>query len=291
VDILIECGISMQRSSSGAHGIQREHHANFEEENEMRLRDRVAIVTGSGSGLGKAMALALSREGAKIVINDIESQFIEEAVNQIRDTGGIALGVICDVSKPAEVQAMVNSCLKEFGQVDILVNNAGGCAEDIGDRFLQGLPHEKWQRMMEVNLNGTIHCSIAVIPHMIKMKYGKIINISSQAGRFGSELAGPCYSAAKAGQLGFTRQMAVTLGPHGINVNAITPGVMISGPRVDSMWLAHSEEARQEKLNKIPLRRLGTAEEVASVVVFLASEESSYITGATIDVNGGRFMG
>lgn len=288
---MIERDISMQMSQSGTYGIKKEHHDYFEEENEMRLRDRVAIVTGSGSGLGKAMAFALSRKGTKIVINDIESQFIEEVVSQIRDTGGIALGVICDVSKPTEVQAMVNSCLKEFGQIDILVNNAGGCAEDIGDRFLEeGLPHEKWQRMMEVNLNGTIHCTMAVMPHMIRRKYGKIINISSQAGRFGSELAGPCYAAAKAGQLGFTRQMAIELGPYGINVNAITPGLMISGPRVDSMWLARSEEARQEKLNKIPLRRLGTAEEAASVVVFLASEESSYITGATIDVNGGRFM-
>lgn len=256
----------------------------------MRLRDRVAIVTGSGSGLGKAMALSLSREGARIVVNDIESQYIEEVVAQIRNAHGIALGILCDVSKPPEVQAMVNSCLKEFGQIDILVNNAGGCAEDIGDRFLEGLPHERWQRMMDVNLNGTIHCTMAVMPHMIKRKYGKIINISSQAGRFGSELAGPCYAAAKAGQLGFTRQMALELGPYGINVNAITPGLMVSGPRVESMWLARSEETRQEKLNKIPLRRLGTAEEAASVVVFLASEESSYITGATLDVNGGRFM-
>jgi NAD(P)-dependent dehydrogenase (short-subunit alcohol dehydrogenase family) len=256
----------------------------------MRLKNRVAIVTGSGRGLGKAMALALSREGARVVVNDVEVQYIEEVVTQIRNAGGIALGVDCDVSKPPDVQKMVNSPLKEFGQIDILVNNAGGSGGDTGDRFLEGLPLEVWERMLDINLKGTIHCTMAVIPHMIERRYGKIINISSQAGRYASELAGPYYSAAKAGQLGFTRQLALKLGPYGIYVNAITPGVIISGPRVESMWLARKEEDHREMLGKIPLRRLGMPEEVASVVVFLASEESSYITGSTIDVNGGRFM-
>ncbi len=256
----------------------------------MRLKDRVAVVTGSGRGLGKAMALALSREGARVVVNDIEVQNIEEVVTQIRNVGGVATGILCDVSKPAEVQAMVNSCLMEFGQIDILVNNAGGSGGDTGNRFLGGLPLEIWERMLDINLKGTIHCTMAVIPHMIERKCGKIISISSQAGRYASELAGPYYSAAKAGQFGFTRQLALKLGPYGICVNAIAPGVIISGPRVEKMWLARTEEERQEMLAKIPLRRLGTAEEVASVVVFLASHESDYITGATIDVNGGRFM-
>ncbi len=256
----------------------------------MRLKDRVAIVTGSGRGLGKAIALALSGEGAKVVVSDIESQSVGEVVTQIRDRCGLALGISCDVSKPGEVKEMMNACVKEFKQIDILVNNAGVVGGDIGDLFLEGVPIEVWERMLDVNLKGTIHCSIEAVSHMIKRKYGKIINISSQAGRYGSEFAGPYYAAAKAGQLGFMRQLALKLGPYGIYVNAIAPGVIISGPRVEKMWLSRAEEERQERLAKIPLRRLGKAEEIASVAVFLASEESNYITGATIDVNGGRFM-
>jgi NAD(P)-dependent dehydrogenase (short-subunit alcohol dehydrogenase family) len=256
----------------------------------MRLKNRVAIVTGSGRGLGKAVALALSREGAKVVVSDIEGQYVDEVVAQVRNNGGVALGISCDVSKPAEIKEMVINSLNEFKQIDILVNNAGGPGGDAGNIFLEGLPQEVWERMIDVNLKGTIHCSMAVIPHMIERRYGKIINVSSQGGRYASELAGPYYSAAKAGQLGFTRQLALRLGPYGIYVNAIAPGVFISGPRVEKVWLARTEEDRKEMLDKIPLRRLGTAEEIANVIVFLASDESNYMTGTTIDVNGGRFM-
>ena len=118
----------------------------------MRLKDRVAIVTGSGRGLGRTTALALSREGAKVVVSDIEGQYIEEVVTQIRNTGGVASGVSCDVSKPGEVKEMVNACLKEFKQIDILVNNAGGSGGDTGNIFLEGLPQEVWERMLDVNL-------------------------------------------------------------------------------------------------------------------------------------------
>jgi 3-oxoacyl-[acyl-carrier protein] reductase len=257
----------------------------------MRLKDRVAIVTGSGRGLGKAMAIALAREGARVVVSDVELGFMNEVVLEIQEAGGIACGIGCDVSKSAEVKQLIDSCVREFGQIDVLVNNAGGSGGDTGDRFLKDIPEEIWGRMLDINLKGTIHCTMAVMPHMIQRKSGSVVNISSQAGRYASELAGPYYSAAKGGQLGFTRQMALKLGPHGIRVNAITPGVIISGPRVQAMWESRTEENRREMLDKIPLGRLGRAEEVASVVVFLASDESNYITGATIDVNGGRFMG
>jgi len=256
----------------------------------MRLQGRVAIVTGSGGGIGKAIAQALAKEGAKVLVNDIDRENLEATVREINSSGAIAMGVVADVADPSEVQEMVNRCVRELGKVDILVNNAGGSGGDTGDRFLEGVPLHQWERMLDVNLKGTIHCTMAVLPHMMKARYGKIINISSQAGRYASELAGPYYSAAKGGQLAFTRQMALKLGPYGIYVNAVCPGVIISGPRVEGMWLARSEEERRQMLERIPLRRLGTPQEVASVVVFLASDESSYITGAVIDVNGGRFM-
>jgi len=256
----------------------------------MKLEGRVAIVTGSGSGLGKAIALSLAEERVSVLISDIDIKGIQKVVAEIREAGYTAHGARCDVTKPREVQRMVSTCLKQFGQVDILVNNAGGEGADMGNKFLEGIPYKDWQRTIDVNLKGTILCTMAVMPHMIQRKYGKIINISSQGGRYTSEMAGPYYAAAKAGQLGFTRQMALKLGPYGIYVNAITPGLISSGPRVQRVWLKRTEEQRREMLKKIPLGRLGTPEEIASVVKFLASDTSSYITGATIDVNGGRYM-
>jgi NAD(P)-dependent dehydrogenase (short-subunit alcohol dehydrogenase family) len=256
----------------------------------MELEGRVAIVTGSGGGLGKAIAISFAEERANVLISDINIRNMKNVVAEIRKAGYTALGVRCDVTKPREVQRMVSTCIKKFGQVDILVNNAGGEGADMGNRFLEGIPFKDWQRTIDVNLKGTIHCTMAVMPYMIEKKYGKIINISSQAGRYTSEMAGPYYAAAKAGQLGFTRQMALRLGPYGIYVNAIAPGLILSGPRVEGIWLERGEEQRQEMVSKIPLRRLGNPEEIASVVKFLASDASSYITGTTIDVNGGRFM-
>jgi 3-oxoacyl-[acyl-carrier protein] reductase len=256
----------------------------------MELQGHVAIVTGSGSGLGKAIALSLAEEGVRVLINDIEIKSLKKVVAGIRRAGYAAVGVRCDVTKPREVQRMVSACIKEYGHVDILVNNAGGEGADMGNRFLEGMPLKDWQRTIDVNLKGTILCTMAVMPYMIQKRYGKIINISSQGGRYGSEMAGPYYAAAKAGQLGFTRQMALKLGRYGIYVNAIAPGLISSGPRVRRIWLKRAEGQRQEMLKKIPLRRLGTPEEIANVVKFLASDASSYITGTTIDVNGGRYM-
>jgi NAD(P)-dependent dehydrogenase (short-subunit alcohol dehydrogenase family) len=255
----------------------------------MRLQGRVAIVTGSGRGLGKAMAVRLAREGARVMVTDVNETAMEETVALIRSGGASTLAVRCDVTDPGQVQAMVAACVNEFGQIDILVNNAGDGRFDGGNRFLEGLSVKDLDYTINLNLKGTLLCTMTVMPHMIARRYGKIVNISSQGGRYSSEFAGPYYSAAKAGQLGFTRQMALKLGPYGIYVNAIAPGVIFSGQTEES-WPAAAEDVRREMVSKIPLRRLGTAEELASVVVFLASDESSYITGATLDVNGGRFM-
>jgi len=256
----------------------------------MRLRDCVAIITGSGRGIGKEMANIFSREGASVVVNDVEQKYLKECTNSIKEQGGKATGVICDVSDADAVKKMVDVCLDEYGKIDILVNNAGTALGDVGDKFLEGLPRDIWQRTLDVNLIGAINCTMEVMPHMIERKYGKIVIISSAAGRYSSLLSGPYYAASKGGQLAFTRQMALKLGPYGIYVNAIAPGSIDSGDRALAMWLAKSEEEREQILNKIPLRRRGKPEDVANVALFLASDESGYVTGVTIDCNGGLFM-
>jgi 3-oxoacyl-[acyl-carrier protein] reductase len=256
----------------------------------MRLKDRVAIVTGSGSGIGRTIAVAFAGEGASVVIIDYVEPLIDEVIAEITEKRGTALGVYCDVTKLDQVKAMVQKTIDKFGRIDILVNNAGGGGGDTSDKFLEGNTQDIADAVVDGNLKGCINCTMEVFRHMIKQKYGKIVNVSSQAGRYGSELAGPYYAAAKGGLLAFTRQMALKLGPYGIYVNAFAPGVTLSGPRIEGKWNVLSEEERQRRLMLIPLRRLGTKEEQANVALFLASDESSYITGATIDSNGGRFM-
>ena len=182
---------------------------------------------------------------------------------------------------------LINETLGTFGTVDILVNNAGGGGPPWP---LEQIDLDAWEREIRVNLTGAFLCSRAAIGEMKKKGWGRIINMSSQAGRSGSELAGLTYASAKAGILGFTRQLARQVAPYGILVNAVAPGVIMSGERIEKKWQERSEAERQEMLRAIPLGRIGTPEDVVPVVLFLASEGAGYITGAVIDVNGGRFM-
>lgn len=253
----------------------------------MKLAGKVAMVTGSSKGLGREMAFALAREGARVVVNGRNQEDVQAVAQTIRSAGGEALAVPASVSREEEIRGMVEQALRAFGTVDILVNNAGGGAPAI---FLEEMDPAQWEKEIRVNLTGAFLCSRAVVGEMKRKKWGRIINISSQAGRSGSELAGIPYASAKAGLIGFTRQLARQVAPYGILVNAVAPGLILSGERLKKKWLAQSEADRQEKLKNIPLGRLGNPEEVSSIVVFLASEDASYITGAVIDVNGGRFM-
>lgn len=256
----------------------------------MKLKDRVSIVTGSGSGIGKAIAFAFAKEGAKVVINDIEKRLVEEGVTSIEGAGGVAVGAVCDVSKQKEVKKMVRECIDRFGGIDIMVNNAGTAGGDIGDQWMHGLVSKVWERTLDINLKGAINCTMAVLHHMMKKRYGKIIFINSMVGKYQNELSGPYYAAAKAGQLGFMRTVAQRIGPYGVYLNAICPGQIESGHRAQKNWLSRTEEERNKMLEKIPLGRRGTPEDIVGLAVFLASNESNYITGASIDVNGGKFM-
>ncbi len=253
-----------------------------------RLHDRVALVTGSAAGVGRALAEALLKEGAKVTLNDVNEGLLKGTFDELKGQGFPVHAINADISKREEVVAMKDEIIKHFGRIDILVNNAGGALntpwklEEIGEAH--------WNLVVDVNLKGAFFCCQAIIPEMVKQGGGAIVNISALAAHWRASLAGVQYTAAKAGVEGLTRQLAYDWGKAGIRVNAVAPTVTISGERVQSLWEGKSEEEKQKVLSAIPLGRLGTLEEIASVVVFLASDESSYVTGTTIDVSGGRYL-
>jgi 3-oxoacyl-[acyl-carrier protein] reductase len=253
-----------------------------------RLLDRNAMVTGAGRGMGLAIAKALYQEGARVVLIDIDEKGVMEAAQQLDGKNERAVGRRADVTHKAEVVDLVKEMKALWGRVDILVNNAGGALNT--PYVLDDIKEKDWDLVVDVNLKGTFLCCQAVIPEMCRQGRGAIVNISALAGHWRASLAGVQYTAAKAGVEGLTRQLAYDWGKFGVRVNAVAPTVTLTGERVQGLWEAKSEEERRKILSAIPLGRLGTPEEVASVVVFLASDESSYITGITLDVNGGRYL-
>jgi 3-oxoacyl-[acyl-carrier protein] reductase len=253
-----------------------------------RLEDRVAIVTGSARGFGLSIAEALAAEGARVVITDILEEGIRTAVQDLQEKGHTAMGVKVDVSRKVEVQEMVRRVIEPWGGIDILVNNAGG---GLGTPFgLHEIEEKHWDLVINVNLKGTFLCCQAVIPVMAGRGKGAIVNISALAAHYRATMAGVQYTAAKAGVEGLTRQLAYDFGPQGIRVNAVAPTVTMTGERTKGLWEQKSESEREKIVAGIPLRRLSTPEEVAAAVVFLVSDEASYITGITLDVVGGRYL-
>ncbi len=256
----------------------------------MRLKDKIAIVTGSTSGIGRAIAMAMAAEGARVVVNGRRAEAAEETARKIRATGGVALAVPADVTRATQVEAMVKTVLEEFGRVDILVNNAGGLAGVRPTQHLEEVLEEEWDRVVDLNLKAAFLCSRAVVKGMREQGGGKIVNTASEAARRIHRGASGRfeYTAAKAGLVGLTRAMAIELGPYGINVNAVAPGYTIASDRHRTYWNSLPAEEREKIIQEIPLRRVADPEDIAPVVVFLASDEARYVNGATIDVNGGR---
>jgi 3-oxoacyl-[acyl-carrier protein] reductase len=248
-----------------------------------RFSDKVAIVTGAGRGMGKATAVTLARDGAAVVVNDVRPELAEAVVKEITSAGGKALAFVADVSKEAEVQAMVDAAVEQFGTVDILVNNAGILRSTTP---VETIPLQEWELMMTININGVFLCTKAVLPIMKAKRSGKIVNVSSSAGRSTSTFGGAHYTTSKAAILGLSRHTAREAAPYNININAVAPGRMDTEMVRELATPEHMERERQN----IPLRRLGTAQDEANLVAFLCSEESSYITGATIDINGGDLI-
>ena len=247
----------------------------------MKLDDRTAIVTGSRRGISRAIALALAKEGANVVVSDINQEDCEKVVNEIKGLGGKGMALKCDITSRAEVEDMVIRTVAEFGKLDILVNNAGIITFK---PFLE-LTDEDWDNTINVNLKGQFICAQAAAREMTKNKWGRIINIASISSG-GCGIAFPLvahYTASKGGVTALTEALALELTPQGINVNAICPGAINT-----DMAKGVSESGQLEQvLLRIPKGRLGQPEDIANLAVFLASEESDYISGAAIVIDGG----
>ncbi len=243
----------------------------------MRLEGRVAIVTGGGGGLGKATCLAFAREGADIVIPEVNMTNVVSVSEEISALGRQCIVIETDVADGESVRAMVNMTLEKFGRIDILVNNAGIFSYTRIDECTEA----EWDRMMAVNLKGPFLCSQAVMETMKTQKFGRIINLGSLAGQVGGLVASAPYSASKAGVMCLTKSLARVLGEYGVTVNSIAPGIAAT----------EMSKNHPDMTDQIPLGRVADPSEVADVIVFLATEEGQYITGATLDVNGGIRMG
>ncbi len=253
-----------------------------------KLSNKVGIVTGSAQGMGYAIAETLAKEGAKIVITDSNLAGVEKAVQQLKENYPDVLGIGLDVTNKSQVEKVAQEVIEQWGTINILVNNAGGALYT--PHRLDEIEEKDWDLVLNVNLKGTFFCCQRVIPVMADQGGGSIINISALAAHWRASLAGVQYTAAKAGVEGLTRQLAYDWGSYGIRVNAVAPTVTITGERVKSLWEGKDEAERERILARIPLRRLSKPDEIASVVAFLASDESSYMTGVTVDVNGGRYL-
>ena len=252
-----------------------------------RVQDRVAVVTGAGNGIGRAIALRLAEEGALVVGGDVDGTALDQTIDAIMSNGGTALGVVGDLTRAEPAKALIDAAVERFGRLEILVNNVGGGRPG----RIWELPEETWDGVLTLNLRAMFLCTRAAAPIMMRQRYGKIVSISSGA-REGTpwsayyEGAAP-YSTAKAGVHGFTRDVALELAEYGVNVNAVAPGPVETeriGPNLRRM----NEQYEYSPNRMTPLRRLAQPIEIAHAVLFLASDEASYITGHTLPVTGGR---
>jgi 3-oxoacyl-[acyl-carrier protein] reductase len=249
----------------------------------LKLDGKVAIVTGAGregKGIGRFVALALAREGAGIAVADYVKEAADAVAEEVRSLGRRAISVQANVAVPADAETIIQRTLEEFGRVDILVNNAGITR----DALILQMSEEQWDAVIDTNLKGTFNCTKAVTKPMLKQKSGRIVNVASVMGIIGNK-GQANYSASKAGIIGLTKTTAKELGSRGINVNAIAPG-FIRTAMTDEL----PESIRESIAGQIPLNRLGTPEDVAKLVLFLCTEDSDYITGQVVNVDGGMVM-
>lgn len=246
----------------------------------MRLKDKVAVITGSGRGIGAATAIRLAEEGAKIVLNDINKENAEKIAEEIKNKGSDAVVVIVDITRMDNSEKLIDTAIEEFGKIDILVNNAGLNR----DMLIKDMTEKDWDDVVDLDLKSTFFCCKFASKYMVDRKYGKIINVSSRAWLGNPGQAN--YSAAKAGVVGLTKALSMELGRYNITVNAVAPGMIEtdlvkSHPKYDQLV--------ERALKNTPLKRVGQPSEVANVILFLSSDESSYVSGNIIYPSGGRF--
>ncbi len=243
----------------------------------MRLTDKVAIITGSAQGIGLATALRFAAEGARVVVSDIGQQRVEQAVAAIVAQGGQAIGAVVDVTDRMAIDAMVAKVKATWGRIDVLINNAGITK----DARLAKMSSAQFDAVIAVNLKGVFECTQAVAETMTAQGSGSIVNASSVVGLYGN-FGQTNYAATKAGVIGFTKTWARELGPKGVRVNAVCPGFVMT-PILDTV----PDAVKQKMIEKVPLGRLGRPDEIAAVYAFLASDDSSYMNGAVLEVSGG----
>jgi len=246
----------------------------------MKLEGRVAFVTGAAQGIGRAIALALAEDGADVALGDLNLEKLEAVAREVEGLGRKAMALHLDVASSDSVQAAVAKVLEAWGKIDILVNNAGITK----DNLLMRMKPQDWDAVLRVNLDGAYHCIRAVLPGMVKQRYGRIVNIASVVAQAGN--AGQAnYIASKAGLIGLTKAVAMEVGSRNITVNAVAPGFIAT-----AMTEKLPDAVRERMLTLIPLGRMGTDRDVARGVRFLVSEEADYITGHVLNINGGMYM-
>ena len=257
----------------------------------MRLQDKVAIVTGSGSGLGKAIVRRLAEEGASVVVADVNAEAVATVVGELKEAGRTAIGFTVDVRDSSQVKELMATTAGKLGRIDILVNNAGVTRH----RPFLAMNDEDWSIVLAVDLKGVFFCVQAVAEYMIKQRYGKIVNISSVSGdggashaTAGSAAGNANYAAAKAGVIQLTKTLATELGPHGINVNSVAPGFILTPMTSTSRTPQEVEEHIEVRKKSSVLQRVGKPEDIANSVLFLVSDEASFISGQLLRVDGGR---